>query len=260
MTRLNLTDFEGAAAEVRAGIADADLLRLPLVRTQMRWMQGALAQWHGDLEEAEAHYRRAYEVHQRTELYAFGTWEFALGAIAWDRGTLATLESPGEAEPVAWEAAIAAARGEREKAAAAVDAWLGRGGPIVWNTLAHQVLLAHVTADIGHVDAVGTLIELLEPASGRIANIGQVGGMGPVALALGRLRRVLGEDDAAKALLERALAESRRGDAPPSVLRCRFELALGEPPSPARDAELAAIAAEAEQIGMRGLAAPAATA
>ena len=253
MTRLGLTDFDGAAAEVAEGIADADLLRLPIVRSQLRWMQGTLAQWHGDFAEADRQYRRAYEVHQRTELYGFGTWEFATGSMAWDLGTLATLESPGEAEPVVWEAAIAAARGEREKATARVEAWLGREGPIVWNTLAHQVLLAHVAADLGLTDAAVRLAKLLEPARGRIANIGQVGGMGPVALALGRLRRVLGEEDEAMVLFERAHEESLRGDAPPSALRCRLELALGEPESPARDAELAAIAAAAEGLGMRGL-------
>ena len=257
MMRFNLTEFDAAAAEVAAGIADADLLRLPIVRTQLRWMEGALAQWHGDFAEADRQYRRAYEVHQRTELYGFGTWEFASGAMAWDLGTLATLESPGEAEPVAWEAAIAAARGEGEKAAADVEAWLGRGGPLVWNTLAHQVLLAHVAADLGLTDAAAQLVEILEPALGRIANIGQVGGMGPVSLALGRLRRSLGQEAEAMALFERAREEADRGDAPPAILRCRLELALGEPPSPARDAELAAIAAAAKRLGMRGLAAPA---
>jgi DNA-binding SARP family transcriptional activator/DNA polymerase III delta prime subunit len=255
MMRFLLTDFEGAEAEVAAGIAAADQLRLPIVRTQLRWMEGALAQWHGDFEEAERQNRRAYEVHKRTELYGFGTWEFASGAMAWDRGTLAEMETPGEAEPVAWEAAIAAARGEDEKAAADVNAWLDRGGPVVWNTLAHQVLIAHVACDLGMTDAATRLLERLEPARGRIANIGQCGGMGPVALVLGRLRRTLGDEPEAKLLFEQALAEATRGEAPPSILRCRRELALGREPSPERDTELHEIAAEAERLGMQGLAA-----
>jgi DNA-binding SARP family transcriptional activator len=253
MMRFLLTDFDGAAAEVTAGIADADTLRLPIVRTQLRWMEGAMAQWHGDFAEADRQYRRAYEVHKRTELYGFGTWEFASGAMAWDLGTLATMESPGEAEPVAWEAAIAAARGEAEKAAADIEAWLDRGGPIVWNTLAHQVLLAHVSADLGLEGSARRLLERLEPALGRIANIGQCGGMGPVALAVGRLKRALGEEAEAMALFEQGFDEATRGEAPPSILRCRRELALGRPASPERAAELAEIDAEAERLGMRHL-------
>jgi DNA-binding SARP family transcriptional activator len=253
MMRFLLTDFDGAEAEVAAGIAAADQLRLPIVRTQLRWMEGAVAQWHGDFEEAERQNRRAYEVHKRTELYGFGTWEFASGAMAWDRGTLAAMETPGEAEPVAWEAAIAAARGEAEKAAADVAAWLDRGGPIVWNTLAHQVLMAHVAADLGLADSARRLLERLEPARGRIANIGQCGGMGPVALALGRLRRLLGEETEAMSLFAQGLDEATRGGGEPSILRCRREIALGAPDSPAREAELASIDAEAERLGMRPL-------
>jgi hypothetical protein len=76
-----------------------------------------------------------------------------------------------------------------------------------------------------------------------------------VALALGRLRRTLGDESEAMELFAEALAEATAGEAPPSILRCRRELALGEPPSPAREAELGAIAAEADRLGMAGLAA-----
>jgi DNA-binding SARP family transcriptional activator len=257
MMRFNLGDFDGADAEIAAGIADADLLRLPIVRTQLRWMQGAVAQWHGDFPEAERQYERAYQVHQRTELYGFGTYEFASGALRFDRGDLAAATDPGEAEPVAWEAAIAAARGEGEVAAAKIDAWLDRGGPLVWNTLGHQVLLAHVVADLGLAGPAARLADLLEPAAARVASIGQVGVLGPVALALGRLRRVLGDEAEAMSLFRRAAELAERGDAPPSLLRCRLELALGTEDGPGRTAELAAIAAAAERLGMRGLAAAA---
>jgi DNA-binding SARP family transcriptional activator len=255
MMRFNLGDFDGAAAEVAAGIADADLLRLPIVRTQLRWMEGELAQWRGDFAEAERQYDRAHEVHQRTELYGFGTFEFATGALAFDRGTVSAMTDPGQAEPVAWEAAIAAARGEVEVAASKIESWPDRGGPVVWNTLGHQVLLAHVVADLGLPGAAARLAALLAPASGRIACIGQVGALGPVDLALGRLRRTLGEEAEAVVLFERARADAERGDAPPSVLRCRLELALGEPGSPARAAELEDVAAAAERLGMGSLAA-----
>lgn len=264
MAALTLGDVDGAAGHLRRGIAAADLLRLPVVRVQLRWMEGVLAEWRGDLDEAARGYAQAAQVHEQTELYTSGSSELAVHTLRRELGTLAGAE-PAAVEPVAWEAAIAAARGDADRAWSLLHDWLRTPRPTAWNTLGHQVLLAHVVADLGEAragggtDPAGTaehVLGLLDPHAGRIANIGQVGVVGSVDLARARLLAALGRTGEAREVLAGATAFARATGGRPTLLRCRLlAVRLGVAPDPRR--ERAAIAAEADALGMVGLAAEA---
>lgn len=258
MAALNLGDVEGAADHLRRGIAATDLLRLPAVRAQLRWMEGVLAEWRGDLGEAGRQYATAAQVHEQTELYTSGSSELAVHTLRRELGTLADAEDDGAVEPVAWAAAIAAARGERVRAAELVEQWLVVDRPTVWNTLGHQALLAHVVADLGLSGPAARLLGDLEPHAGRIANIGQVGMVGSVDLALARLFAALDCEPEARDALGEAEDQARRTGGRPTLLRCRL-LAAELDARLGRDvrADAAEVAADADRLGMAGVAAAA---
>ena len=54
---MNLANVDAAVKHVRQGIIGCELLRLPVVRVQLRWMEATLAEWYGDFAQA----RRQYE-------------------------------------------------------------------------------------------------------------------------------------------------------------------------------------------------------
>ncbi len=80
--------------------------------------------------------------------------------------------------------------------------------------------------------------------------IGQVGMAGPVALATARLHALRG--DSGRALADLALARdiAERTGGVPTLLRCRLLACELAEPSPERAGAAAALAAEAERIGM----------
>lgn len=224
MAHMSLGDVARAAEAVALGVAQADRLRLATVRVQLRWMQGELALWAGRLDEAERQFLNAHAVHRQTELYFRGTTEFSLGALAWERGTLAELPTEDLIEPVAWGAAVQAARGEPEGVEAMIHHWLDEHRLLVWSTLGHLTLLAHVAADLGLRGAAERLIPLLEPAADRIAGIGHNAVIGHVGLALGRLHVMLGETEAGRRHAAYALAVAERTGGHPTAVRCRLLL------------------------------------
>ncbi|GGM18194.1 BTAD domain-containing putative transcriptional regulator [Nakamurella endophytica] len=152
MATLTLGRVEDAARHVRQGIAGSELLRLPVSRAQLRWTEGMLAQWRGELGEAERLYDHAYELHQQTELYRSGVHYLAMLALRWDEGRLAELPDPsrGNAEiaPAAL-ALITAARGDGDRAAELIRAELDRPEPVVWTSHGRWAMLAHAVADLG---------------------------------------------------------------------------------------------------------------
>ena len=156
MVHMNLGDVEATERDVAEGAATADALRLPTVRVQLRWMSGELALWRGDFDLAERQFDNARTVHLQTELYARGTTEFSLGALHWERGTLADMQTESLTEPLAWGAMVAAARGERTEAARQLDAYLQNDRLTVWNTLGHRTLMAHLAADLELTGSGGT--------------------------------------------------------------------------------------------------------
>ncbi len=87
MALFNRGRIAAVAAHLREGIGGSVQLRLPLTRVQLRWMEGTLAHWHGDLDLAEQLFAQARDRHRQTELY--GADVAFLGAhlsLAWDRG------------------------------------------------------------------------------------------------------------------------------------------------------------------------------
>lgn len=253
MTQLNLADTEAAAAHVRQGIIGCDLLRLPVVRVQLRWMEGTLAEWRGDFEWTARQYDTARQIHLKTELYTAGSDDLALNSLKWAQGELADTV-PGFVEPRAWDIAIAAAKGDRRAAADGIARWTSDPGPNVWTTLGHQTLIAHVIADLSLTEYGEKFLGLLSPFTDRIANVGQVGVIGAVAEASARLHAMLGRIEHASTLLDRAEEICSRTSGAPTLLRCRLLRAQLRSDSADRTRELAAVVDEAEHRGMRAVA------
>lgn len=225
MAYLNLGQPQEAEAVVREAVAASERLGLPIVRVQLRWMQGTLACWHGRFEEARRHNAIGTRVHLQTEISYHGTISLAELGLAREEGTLARASIDGSPEPDAWAAAIAAARGDRAAAESHAVAWLDALPAWTWVTLGHLTLLAHVAADAELPDLARRLLGELEPYAGRLASVGHVALMGPVDLALGRLHLLLGDPATAEPLLDAALALSVAGGGEPSAERCRTALA-----------------------------------
>ena len=254
MTEMNLGDVEGATDHLRRGIAGCDLLRLPVVRVQLRWMEATLAAWHGDFDECRRQYETARQIHLQTELYTAGSAGLAMNALEWECGNLATAE-PGIVEPRSWSIAIDAANGRKAQATQAVSQWLTESRPSTWTTLGHTTLLARVVADLELAQYAEEFVNLLEPFTDRIATVGHVGSLGSVAEASARLNAVLGRGDRAAELLDLAEALATRSSSRPTLLRCRLLRAQLQPPSRAREYAVTEVLAEAERTGMLGLAA-----
>lgn len=75
-----------------------------------------------------------------------------------------------------------------------ITMWVDDDRPMVWTSLCHGVLLAHVVAELGMVEFAPAFIDHLTPYEDCIAALGHVGCVGPVALgprgvALSRRRR-----------------------------------------------------------------------
>ena len=87
--------------------------------------------------------------------------------------------------------------------------------------------------------------------------IGQVGIVGPVALATARLHALLGDDAAARRDLSLAEGIARRGGGLPSLLRARLLACELDGQSGDVGAAARALADDAERLGMRGVAADA---
>lgn len=253
MTWMNLADVDAAAMHVRQGIVGCDVLRLPVLRVQLRWMEATLAAWHGDFEETKRQFDTARQVHVQTELYTAGSADLASNTMEWEYGTLADAE-PGIVEPDSWSIAIAGARGERERASSEIGIWRAKSGPVTWTTLGHQTLIARVVADLELSAYAESFIDLLDPFVDRIATVGQVGVIGSVAEVVARLHAMQGRTDTATVLLDQAEAIARRTSSPPTLLRCRLSRALLHDASADRDRTIAEIAGEAEQRRMHGLA------
>jgi len=253
MARMNLGDVDAAAAHVRQGIVGCDLLRLPVVRVQLRWMEATLASWRGDFDETRRQYEAARQFHLQTELYVAGSPDLAANTLEWERGMLADSD-PGFVEPDSWRIAIAAARGDRQTVTTEIARWSAGQGPFTWTTLGHRTLLARVIADLELVEHAETFIELLAPFHDCIATVGQVGVIGSVAEASARLHALLGRVETAHALLDRAEELATRTSSPPTLLRCRLLRTQLQAASPERDRAIEQIADEASRLGMFGLA------
>lgn len=205
MTRFLLGDVPGAQEQLHQGVLACDLLRLPLLRVQMRWCAAGLAMWtEGPHGRGEQLVTEAGDAHRRSELYVPGFAELARTILLWQQGRL--LEQPllTHLEPTTWQAVRAAAAGDVAEADRLVADRLAEPRRLVWITLGHLVALAHAVADAGLTHHAPALLERLAPFSGTLSIIGQGGVTGPVDLPLARLHHLLGDSTEAQRLAEAA--------------------------------------------------------
>lgn len=267
MAAMNLGDVAGAERYMRAGIAGSEELQLPVVRAQLRWMEAVLAVWHGDFAEARRHHGIAAHVHEQTELYGAGSGLMAEVSLLRETGDrinpqwrdlAATPETGGQSMVDLVHTALLSVADASEVGVSAeilLSAWRAHsGGPHNWTTLGRLVLLAHLAADGGLVEFCDPLLQALAPYVDRIAVIGQIGVAGPVALATARVRALSGDVAGALADLETARELCARTGGVPSTVRCALVAAeLLEDPGE-RAVAAAAVLADAEALGMRGVA------
>lgn len=225
MARMSLGDVAGAAEDVRLAAAESDLLQLPVVRVQLRWMEGTLATWRGDFDEAHRHYEIGTRVHLQTELYYAGSAALAKLSLRREREGLATADPAGTFEWEPWDAAIAAARGDAAGAERQLTSWLDEQHAWIWITLGHVTLLAHTAVDARLVDVAPRLLALLDPYAGRIAVVGHIGVINTIDYARGRLLGLMGRHDAARHVLGGALEQAQALGGAPTVRRCAQALA-----------------------------------
>lgn len=266
MAAMDLGDVAGAQRRLRSGIAGSEELQLPVLRAQLRWMEAVLAVWQGDFAEASRHHEIAAHVHEQTELYGAGSGLMAAVSLLRETGgeidpRLRALEGAPETGGQDMADLVKAAvltLGDGPDVVAAAEAllddWLAdRGRPHVWTTLGHLTLLAHLAADVGLKRFAAPLLAELVPFVDRIGLIGQIGVVGPVALATARLRALDGDHAGARADLASARTLARRTGAVPSLARCDL-LAAQLAETDAERRQLAAdVAAAAAWLGMRGV-------
>jgi len=142
---------------------------------------------------------------------------------------------------------------DRALAAALVAQRQGTCGAHVWHTLGHAVALAHVVADFELSEYATEFITELEPFSDHIGLIGQLGHVGPVALALGRLHMLTGNLTAAKESVSVAAGIAARTGGLPTLLRCRVLDWRLRAPDEQQSAELDSIEEQATLLGMAGV-------
>ncbi|MCE0537941.1 AAA family ATPase [Kineosporia rhizophila] len=221
---MTLGNIAAAEEHRRLGVGGCDLLRLPVARAQLRWAEGALAQWHGDHERAASVFEHAYELHRSTELYSSGVYDIAMTALRWDRGTFRDAshlrEPDATSEP--WDRlGRCVATGQAAEAGRLITAELSSAGPDTWTTYGKLTMVAHFVADLGARGHAPALIARLQPIEHCIATIGHVGVVGPVSLALARLHHLLGDDGSARRQLATAVLVSESQGGGPSLQRCR---------------------------------------
>ena len=209
MALLSLARVPEAAEEVRLAVAECDVLQLPVIRVQLRWMEGTLATWRGDFDDARRHYEIGTRVHLQTELYYAGSAGLAKLSLRREAEGLADADSTGTFDPVPWDAAIAAARGDFATADARLTEWLDALGPWIWITLGHVVLLAETAVEAGLAHHAPRLLAMLDPYAGQLAVVGHIGVINTVDLARGRLLALMGETDRAREVLQNALEQAR---------------------------------------------------
>ena len=258
MSRAMLGDVPGATDQLRLGAAEADRLRLRLLRAQLRWAEFSLATWHGSAQAQEL-LDAAIRAHRRTELYEAGAAELAANVLGIDTGQIVGFIAPLGVESLTWDAVRATFAGDRDAADALVTRRLASTGPTVWFTLGHLTVLATVVADLALAHHVPRLLTLLEPDREHLAMVGQVAQCGPVALALARLRIVAGDLEGADADLAGAVGLVTRNGGGPARLRCeiaRAELDRAAGRTVERD-RLCDVAAGARGLGLHRVAAQA---
>jgi hypothetical protein len=225
LAHMGLGDVAACERTLHEAIAGSELLGLSVVRVQLRWMQGAMASWRGDFEQARTQLELADRVRVQSELSYRGTAIFAFGMLEREEGRLAALDLSDSPEPRAWGAAVAAAAEDRARASSLIGEWIADPGPWVWWSLGHLALAADACADAEAREHAPRLLELLAPYRGNIAMIGHNGVVSPIDLVAGRLHLLLGDAEAARPLLRAARELAAATGARPTLARCERILA-----------------------------------
>lgn len=223
MALMGLGRVDETTEEVRLAVAECDVLQLPVIRVQLRWMEGTLAAWRGDFDDARRHYEIGTRVHQQTELYYAGSAGVARLSLRREVEGLAGADSSGAFDAPPWDVAIAAAEGRADDAAGGLQDWLDTRGPWIWITLGHVALLAEAAVEARLVDHAPRLLAMLDPYAGQIAVIGHIGVVNTVDLARGRLLALLA-DPRAPEVLRAALEQARALGGAPTAARCVLAL------------------------------------
>ncbi|MUL80937.1 AAA family ATPase [Mycobacterium sp. CBMA247] len=266
MAAMNLGDIDLTERHLRAGVAGSEELQLPVLRAQLRWMESVLAIWRGDFAQAGRHHAIAGHVHEQTELYGAGSGLLAEVTLLRETGgpvgaaltaAQADEDSGGQGmEALLHTALLTVIEGSRAEAVARLDDWrtdAGRGR--VWTGLGEAAWMAHLAADYALDEYADELLAALEPFADRIAMIGQVGHAGPVALATARLHALRGDRERALVDLARAEEIASRTGAKPTQLQCALLRCQLVEDGPTRREAAGVLAANAEALGMAGLAA-----
>nr|WP_246372454.1 BTAD domain-containing putative transcriptional regulator [Gordonia humi] len=278
MAAMCLGDVDETGARLRSAIAGSERMRLPVLRAQLRWMEAALAVWHGDFPTAQQHFRTALAVHRQTELYVAGSGALALMATASQRGmfddVVDDVLGTGGGDRMAWVrgvvsaapdgpvprllaagvATVAVEHGDEDLIRAMIDAWAADDRPMLWTSLAEAVILADLVVELRLDEYAQTFVDVLAPFRGHIATVGQVGCVGPVDLALAGLYDILGQEWEVASALFRARTLVQAGGSEPGLLRCRLFAAARADASAERDRELVAIADRARELGIPAVA------
>ncbi|MGN7797625.1 BTAD domain-containing putative transcriptional regulator [Leifsonia sp. 22587] len=207
-THLGLGDPAAARETLRQAIVRADLLRLPVIRVQLRWVEGMLAQWDGDVSAAERHFELAYELHRETELYTEGVRSISAFALRYAQGLKHDLPVFAHQDQLVglWSRTIAAAEAdERSLAQVLIRELIGRSVPLQWTSVASLVIAGDAAARLQLEDELNELTGLLEPFQNCVANIGQVGVLGTVAECLARMAEAAGQRSESFALIDAAI-------------------------------------------------------
>lgn len=137
----------------------------------------------------------------------------------------------------------------------ALAAEIGRREPDVWTSHGRLALLAHAVAYLGRADLAPPPLAAMAPVRHCLATFGQVGALGPVALAVARLADLLGDRPAAEKHLIEALRVARDSEGAGSLVHCRLlaaRWASERGPTPDLRQELVALARAADARGMSG--------
>ena len=270
MATFTLGDVGAAEHHLRQAIAGSEELNLPILRAQLRWMEVVVAVWTGDFARAQKHQAIAKRVHEQTELYETGQADMSLMSLSRELGSLTDIGAVRAREWItgvaaspedtnmrgviaAGTAGIPGAPVDRALAAALVTQRQATCGAHVWHTLGHAVALAHVVADFELSEYAAGFIAELEPFTDHIGLIGQLGHVGPVALALGRLHMLTGNLTAAKESVSVAAGIAARTGGLPTLLRCRVLDWRLRAPDEQQSAELDSIEEQATLLGMAGV-------
>ncbi|RNL77322.1 BTAD domain-containing putative transcriptional regulator [Nocardioides marmorisolisilvae] len=270
---LALGDTQAADASIRHFLRASTYLRQPFYRWHAHYLPALRALMRGRFDEAESLTAAATDESELFQPGAEGAMMLTGLQTLWlfyERGDLDQIapllegvadtfgEIPAMNAARAW---VAAETGDRERAStmvaelAAADFDVIAQTDIAW--LAAMCFISSAAATVGDLDAAARLRTILTPYVGRNGLVWVGLCCGPVDHYLGLLAARLGDQDAAAAHLDDAVALTERMDALPLRLRaqldrCRVAFARAGDPYPVGEV-LAEVRAAADRLGMRGV-------